>query len=178
MKSRIIVIIITIALAGIVAMSCLYIIDMSRMKNNESVIFSTWGYDYAPQEDTSEPPLLNLVNSSGDILATCLKSTYDWSYGNGTVFSDYPHPVNRAYDENNILRCVQGTEIFIDSPNFQINSINLYRHNVSDKLKYNIQHTNNSICVDMPDDEEYIMEIITQHKQGKVAYCIKIVEVN
>lgn len=28
-----------------------YAIDMSRMKNNKAVIFSTWGYSYAPPED-------------------------------------------------------------------------------------------------------------------------------
>lgn len=39
-----------------------YLIDMNRMKNNQPVLFSTWGYDYAPPE-TIYPN----VNNSGTL---------------------------------------------------------------------------------------------------------------
>ena len=35
-----------------VVFGTLYLIDHHRMKNNEPVLFSTWGYDYAPPEVT------------------------------------------------------------------------------------------------------------------------------
>ena len=54
MKKIIIWIICIVILATIV----MYAIDMSRMKNNKPVIFSTWGYSYAPpaEVDTSKTP--------------------------------------------------------------------------------------------------------------------------
>lgn len=54
MKKIIIWIICVLILATIV----MYAIDMSRMKNKKSVIFSTWGHSYAPpaEADTSKIP--------------------------------------------------------------------------------------------------------------------------
>ena len=34
----------------LIAFSAVFITDMHRMKNNRPVVFSTWGYDYAPPE--------------------------------------------------------------------------------------------------------------------------------
>lgn len=49
MKKKILIIfaIVLIIMLSIVAM---YLIDRDRMENNKKVIFSTWGYDYAPPE--------------------------------------------------------------------------------------------------------------------------------
>ena len=176
MKKRIFVVIITVFLAVVIAIGCLYAVDMYRMKNNELVVFSTCGYDYAPQENLPEPPVLNLIDSSDNILAVCLTSTHSWRFGNGAVSSDYPHPAIREYSENNTLRVDRGTEIFIDNPSFEITDVNLYRFNESDKLKCVVEHTEDSIYVDMPDGEEYILEIVTEHQQGNVHYCVKVVE--
>lgn len=47
MKKKL-VIVIMIVLAIMLVMSIMYAIDRYMMKNNKPVIFSTWGYDYAP----------------------------------------------------------------------------------------------------------------------------------
>ena len=53
MKKKIIIII-TIILFIAIAISVAYAIDMHRMKNNKPVVFSCWGYNYAPQEEISQ----------------------------------------------------------------------------------------------------------------------------
>lgn len=47
MKKKIIIIVSVIAILALVIGS-MFLIDKNRMNNNEPVIFSTWGYDYAP----------------------------------------------------------------------------------------------------------------------------------
>ena len=37
-----------------ITLSTLFVIDMNRIKNNEPVLFSTWGYSYAPAIDLHE----------------------------------------------------------------------------------------------------------------------------
>lgn len=37
-----------------ITLASLFIIDMNRMKNNEPVLFSTWGYSYTPAIDLHE----------------------------------------------------------------------------------------------------------------------------
>jgi len=46
--------IIIIILILIIVLGITYAIDMNRMKNNKPVIFSTWGYDYAPPININE----------------------------------------------------------------------------------------------------------------------------
>ncbi len=48
---KIIIAAIIITLLPIITLFSLFCIDMHRMKNNESVFFSTWGYSYAPPID-------------------------------------------------------------------------------------------------------------------------------
>jgi len=43
-------IVITTAMAIVLIVVIMYTVDMYMMKNNRAVIFSTWGYDYAPPE--------------------------------------------------------------------------------------------------------------------------------
>lgn len=50
MKKRIFIII-SILIGFLLTLSILYVVDMYMMKNNKPVIFSTWGYDYAPPEN-------------------------------------------------------------------------------------------------------------------------------
>ena len=47
MKKKLMIVISIILLVAI-AIGVAYAIDMNRMKNNQSVVFSTWGYQYVP----------------------------------------------------------------------------------------------------------------------------------
>lgn len=47
MKKKLLVVLFVIFLIGIILVG-MYAIDRIRMKNNKSVVFSTWGYSYAP----------------------------------------------------------------------------------------------------------------------------------
>ena len=52
---KILKIFICIVIIIIVLISIAYLIDRNRMKNNKSVIFSTWGYSYAPPVELNIP---------------------------------------------------------------------------------------------------------------------------
>lgn len=69
MKKKIIFIILIIFLIVLIFFS-LYLIDRNRMKNNKPVIFSTWGYKYAPPIDLNEEEIhtaiLNYIVEKGD----------------------------------------------------------------------------------------------------------------
>ncbi len=47
MKKKIILILVIVLVICLI-FGILYLIDMNRMENNKPVLFSTWGYDYAP----------------------------------------------------------------------------------------------------------------------------------
>lgn len=51
---KIVTIIISIIIILIISLGTLYIIDKNRMKNNKPVVFSTWGYNYAPPVKSNE----------------------------------------------------------------------------------------------------------------------------
>ena len=53
MKKKI-TIIVSIIVVLIIAVGGAYLIDKNRMANNKPVIFSTWGYEYAPPEVLGE----------------------------------------------------------------------------------------------------------------------------
>ena len=53
MKKKIIIVISVIAIL-LLALGSMFLIDKNRMDNNEPVIFSTWGYDYAPTVNLEE----------------------------------------------------------------------------------------------------------------------------
>ena len=53
MKKYIIILIVTIVLIA-TAVCTLYLIDQNRMKNNQEVLFSTWGKDYTPVIEDNE----------------------------------------------------------------------------------------------------------------------------
>lgn len=57
-KASICVIVIVLIVGIIYGM---YLIDMNRMKNNKSVIFSTWGYSYTPPLDIKEYEINNAI---------------------------------------------------------------------------------------------------------------------
>jgi len=51
---KILLIILAIILISVVILIILYTIDINRMRNNEPVLFSTWGYSYVPPIDLKE----------------------------------------------------------------------------------------------------------------------------
>lgn len=51
---KIFIIILSVILIFIIIFITMFTIDINRMKNNESVLFSTWGFDYAPPVDLKE----------------------------------------------------------------------------------------------------------------------------
>lgn len=53
MKKKILIILSIIVLIALI-IGTMYIIDRIRMKNNKPVIFSTWGYSYAPPENSNK----------------------------------------------------------------------------------------------------------------------------
>ena len=55
-----------------VAFGTLYVVDHHRMKNNEPVVFSTWGYDYAPLEENPD----NNENSDDELNDKGVTETY------------------------------------------------------------------------------------------------------
>ena len=52
MKKKIIILVSVILVLDL-ALGGMFLIDKNRMNNNKPVIFSTWGYDYAPPEEDS-----------------------------------------------------------------------------------------------------------------------------
>lgn len=51
MNRKIFRIVTAIIIVLILILGIIYLIDRNRMRDNEPVLFSTWGYDYAPPED-------------------------------------------------------------------------------------------------------------------------------
>ncbi len=65
MKKKIIIIISTALLIALV-ISAVFSIDMYRMKNNKPVVFSTWGYDYAPPIEITPQTAIEKVRKKLD----------------------------------------------------------------------------------------------------------------
>lgn len=69
MKKKICIVILIICLLGIILFG-MYLIDRNRMKNNQPVIFSNWGYSYVPPIDLPKEELdnaiLNFIVERGD----------------------------------------------------------------------------------------------------------------
>lgn len=62
MKKKVLIIISVLILIAI-AIGGAYSIDMYRMKNNKPVVFSSWGYDYAPPEEQNDFSLNNNITT-------------------------------------------------------------------------------------------------------------------
>ena len=60
MKKAAVVIIVIVVLLAIAIFSA-YMIDINRMENNRPVVFSTWGYDYAPPVISSQAAIDSIV---------------------------------------------------------------------------------------------------------------------
>lgn len=60
MKKKVVIVIVILILLTIFGL--MYLVDMYMMKNNKPVVFSTWGYDYAPLEQSYR--ILEIVDLS------------------------------------------------------------------------------------------------------------------
>ena len=90
MKKKIAIVLATIFIILLI-LTTLYFIDMHMMKNNKPVIFSTWGYDYAPPENSYR--ILEIVDLSNKYsCAQVLEKIYEDSqneYYFGSMKSDF-----------------------------------------------------------------------------------------
>lgn len=89
-----------IIISLIVIFVLLYIIDMHRMENNLPVLFSTWGYDYAP------PEILGKVVSIQD-------TTLDGSITCDTVLEK----IFEDYENEYYLSCIKSNYIIVKYEN-------------------------------------------------------------
>jgi len=51
---KVFLIIVLVILISIISIATMFCIDINRMRNNKSVLFSTWGYSYVPPIDIKE----------------------------------------------------------------------------------------------------------------------------
>ena len=54
-------IIITLLISTIAVISILYLIDLNRMRNNEEILFSTWGFDYPIKAEEDSTRIENTI---------------------------------------------------------------------------------------------------------------------
>lgn len=57
------VIIIGVIFLFLIVLATLFGIDINRMKNNEPVVFSTWGFDYFPPVNLDEEKIINSIEN-------------------------------------------------------------------------------------------------------------------
>ena len=82
MKKKILIVLTVIFLLALI-LGTMYLIDSKRMKENKSVIFSTWGYDYAPPVSTysSTPTIIeNNYSKTIDDITIELNIPDNWQY--------------------------------------------------------------------------------------------------
>lgn len=104
-------IVIAIVLGILVALGIMYMIDMYMMKNNKHVIFSTWGYDYAPPEIIGN--VVNIIDKTNE-------NNYACSMALEKIFEDNK---NEYY-----LNCIKSEYIIVKYENG-------YQENVKEALK-------------------------------------------
>ncbi len=179
---------VSLVLSCVVILGLMYGVDKYRMHHNKPVVFSTWGYDYAPPVEPEEPskhmphlpepPVLKLTDQEGNVKAECLISTNDWSDGEKTLISDYAAHHNREYGEENILKCngnLPEESFYFDHSYGEITRTRLFRFGSNDPLKVRVSYTADSIFVPTPESGAYILEITMEYPQGTVNYCVKVV---
>jgi len=99
LKKKIIIIISIIAIFTL-AIGSAYLIDKSRMDNNKPVIFSTWGYDYAPPEINGE------IDKTTDRYHSGEKSTESMKENNIVIVMH-----NSAQNINRLFEFIENTKV-------------------------------------------------------------------
>ncbi|MBR4110133.1 MAG: hypothetical protein IKK43_00345 [Clostridia bacterium] len=97
-------ILITIAIIAAIVLSIFgaYLIDMNCMENNKPVVFSTWGYDYAPPVGIDE--IINV--SKEEMIINEKQAIYDVNndYLNLTIPDDWEFEIITDFT-NSMYRC-------------------------------------------------------------------------
>lgn len=75
MKKKLLIALLVILLVTLI-LGTMYLIDRKRMKNNRPVVFSTWGYDYAPPANVEEYNYSKTI----DNITIELNIPSDWHY--------------------------------------------------------------------------------------------------
>jgi len=154
MKKRVFNIILTI-IAFMLLLISVYIIDMNRMENNLPVLFSTWGYDYAPPEILGK--VVNIQDTTLDGRITCAEALEK-------IFEDYE---NEYY-----LNCIKSSHIIVKYENGYEEDIKealrSRRISIKDLDTFNINY-----IVEAKDTENESSFIGTVIEKGK-AYIIVI----
>lgn len=75
MKKKLLIALLVILLVTLI-LGTMYLIDRKRMKNNRPVVFSTWGYDYAPPAKVEEYNYSKTI----DNITIELNIPSDWHY--------------------------------------------------------------------------------------------------
>lgn len=109
---------ITIIVAITLAIFAAYLIDMNCMENNKPVVFSTWGYDYAPPVGIDE--IINI--SKEEMIINEKQAIYDVNndYLNLTIPDDWEFEIITDFT-NSMYRC--GLKIY---PKNSENCMNVY----------------------------------------------------
>jgi len=82
MKKKLLIVLLIIVLI-ILIFGTMYLIDRKRMKDNKPIIFSTWGYDYAPPVSTysSSPTIIeNNYSKTIEDITIELNIPNEWQY--------------------------------------------------------------------------------------------------
>lgn len=174
MKKRLVIVGMVLIVLVAAAIMVLYAVDMKLMAENKPVLFSTWGYDYAPHENLPDPPVLCLTDKRGDPMVKCLFGSYSWKTTKSGVFSDYPPAYESEYSEENTLFLTGPAQLFTDNNIGKIKWVKAYNQQEKNQLDYDIPFDDNSIILDINNEKEYIVEITVEYKQGDVNYRFKV----
>lgn len=98
MRKKILIVLSVIFLIALI-IGTMYLIDMKRMKDKKPIVFSTWGYDYAPPVDpenqTIERKKISEANlKADDVDVTILVRFNDILYGKSYAIIDYAGDLN------------------------------------------------------------------------------------
>lgn len=126
--------------------------------------------------ELQSPPALYLYVEGDNNKAQALLGTYSWRItkcGESVyICADSLHPSEMKYKDENILK-YNNSNIFIESENALISSVNIYDVNKTEKIK-KIYFDNEKIMLGNLTKGEYALEIVASYDQGNVYYGLKI----
>ena len=104
MKKKTVMLLSGIALAAALIF-CAYRIDMSRMEHNRPVVFSTWGYDYAPPviEEDALPKYSNLADEAVCKEFDSVMESAGISKMRRDIFFEYVNQFNESVSEKSLV---------------------------------------------------------------------------
>lgn len=177
MKKKIIIIV-SIIIVLALAVGGAYLIDKNRMANNKPVIFSTWGYDYAPPEEIIAPPKLYMKLENNEDRIAAITGTYSWTkmvngVGQG-INSDSVHPSEMEFKDTNTI-FFDNARIIFENKDLNVSAVNLYKIGSTEILDREIHFDNKTIGINNLEVGEYALEILAEYPEGKVYYAVKLI---